>query len=402
MKSKDLEKLNIPDHPGVYFFKGPTGILYIGKATSLRDRVKSYFTTDITLTRGPKIVKMIAEATDISWEQCDSVLEALILESQLIKKHTPIYNTREKDDKSYNYVVITKEDFPRVFTVRERELLIRGSLPFKVKESFGPFPNGLQLREALKIIRKIFPFRDKKGNDTDQERFYRMLGLSPDTSSVTAKKEYAKTIRHIILFFEGKKEKIMRSLEKEMRSFAKKREFERAGDTKKQIFALQHIQDVALIRDDAKRVRNQNFRIEAYDVAHLGGTNSVGVMTVVIDSEIDKNEYRKFKLHNTVKSSDTHALREILERRFSHPEWQYPNLIVVDGSTAQKNTAEKFLESIGSTIPVVAVTKNEYHKPKEIKGKQDITLKYEKQILLANSEAHRFAITYHRSKRNKI
>jgi len=406
MTIQDIKIINIPDYPGVYFFKHGSKILYIGKATSLADRVKSYFVTDVTLSRGPKIVKMLDEATAISWQKTDSVLEALILESQLIKKHSPIYNTREKDDKSYNYVLITEETFPRIFTIRERELLQKGhSFILKnerMKESFGPFPHGTQLREALAIIRKIFPFRDKKAADKNQDRFYQMLGLSPNISSDIAQKEYAKTIRNIILFFQGKKEKILHALEKDMHIYAKKREFEKANDIKKQLFALQHIQDVALIHDDAKQVANQNFRIEAYDVAHLGGASSVGVMTVVIDGELEKNDYRKFILHQPIQGSDTHALREILERRFNHSEWRYPNLIVVDGSVAQKNVAEKFLIKIGSTIPVVALTKDEHHKPKEIRGNKKLAQTFEKEILLANAEAHRFAITFHRNKINKL
>lgn len=391
---------NIPDHPGVYFFQKGRGILYIGKATSLKDRVKSYFNTDIAFSRGPKIVKMIHEATGVTWEETDSVLEALILESQLIKKHSPVYNTREKDDKSYNYVVITDEDFPRVFTVRERELLKKGKLPFKVKKSFGPFPSGNQLREALKIIRKIFPFRDKRAKDSDQERFYKLLGLSPDTASKNAKSEYADVVKNITLFFEGKKNTVIRNLTKKMNAHAKKLEFELANKVKRQLFALQHIQDVSLIKDDLRIIGSKStFRVEAYDAAHLAGSNSVGVMTVFENGEANKNEYRKFKLKNSVKGSDTHALAEILERRLGHPEWRYPNLIVVDGSVAQKRTAERILREIGAIIPVVAVTKDERHKPKDIKGSKVLITKHELDILHANAEAHRFAIKYHRELR---
>ena len=390
---------DIPDNPGVYFFRKGKNILYIGKATSLKDRVKSYFNTDIALSRGPKIVKMLDEATTVTWQETDSVLEALILESQLIKKHSPDYNTREKDDKSYNYIVITNEDFPRIFTVRERELLKKGKLPFKVKKSFGPFPSGTQLREALKIIRKIFPFRDKRAKDSDQERFYRLLGLSPDTTSKNAKSIYNDVIKNIGMFFEGKKNTLVKQMTKQMNSCAKKLEFEKAEKLKRQLFALQHIQDVSLIKDDLRIGGKGMFRIEAYDAAHLRGSNSVGVMTVFENGEANKNEYRKFKLKNPVKGSDTHALAEILERRLGHPEWRYPNLIVVDGSVAQKRVAERILRAIGAMIPVVAVTKDERHKPKDIKGQKTLISKHEVEILHANAEAHRFAVKYHRELR---
>ncbi len=398
MQSKDISK-NIPDNPGVYFFQKGKEILYIGKATSLRDRVKSYFNTDMAFSRGPKIVKMVDEATTVTWQEADSVLEALITESQLIKKHSPIYNTREKDDKSYNYVVMTNEDFPRIFTVRERELLKKGKLPFKVKKSFGPFPNGMQLREALRIIRKIFPFRDKRSKDSDQERFYKMLGLSPDTTSLNAKSTYNDVIKNITLFFSGKKNTVVKNMTKQMNIHAKKREFEMAEKIKRQLFALQHIQDVSLIKDYLRVGSKGMFRIEAYDAAHLQGDNSVGVMTVFENGEANKNEYRKFKLKNSMKGSDTHALAEMLERRLGHPEWRYPNLIVVDGSIAQKRVTERVLRNVGAVIPVVAVTKDEKHNPKDIKGQKDIVMKYEQDILHVNAEAHRFAIKYHRALR---
>ena len=181
-----------------------------------------------------------------------------------------------------------------------------------------------------------------------------------------------------------------------MNAHAKKLEFELANKIKRQLFALQHIQDVSLIKDDFRLHNKGLFRIEAYDAAHLQGNNSVGVMTVFENGEANKNEYRKFKLKNTVKGSDTHALAEMLERRLGHPEWRYPNLIVVDGSVAQKRTAERVLREIGAVIPVVAVTKDERHKPKEIKGQKNLVSKYEVEILHANAEAHRFALKYHR------
>src|SRR3989338_4981810 len=162
MTRKELAKFKLPDNPGVYFFKSGRKILYIGKATSLRDRVRSYFSTSLGDARSSVIVAMIEEAKSISWQKTDSVLEALILEANLIKQYQPKYNTDEKDDKSYNYLVITKEDFPRVLIVRGRELHSPlFAKRYSLNAVFGPFPHGQQLKEALKIVRKIFPFRDK-------------------------------------------------------------------------------------------------------------------------------------------------------------------------------------------------------------------------------------------------
>src|SRR3990167_7275136 len=149
--SEKMKKLNkkLPDHPGVYIFRGPKReILYIGKATSLKSRVASYFRRNLMETRGPIIVGMVEVAKTVDFIETDSVLEALILEAHLIKKHQPSFNTKEKDNKSFNYVVITKEEFPRVITMRGRELGVRSD---EVKYSFGPFPQGGVLREALSL-----------------------------------------------------------------------------------------------------------------------------------------------------------------------------------------------------------------------------------------------------------
>ena len=148
----------------MYFFVGKNKkILYIGKATSLKDRVRSYFNKDVVNTRSPLVSKMLSEFETIEFTKTDSVLEALVLEAHLIKKHQPEANIKEKDNKSFNFVVITKEDFPRVLIVRSRELLNdpTWTSDVQVKYSFGPFPNGTQLKEALKIVRKMFPYRDK-------------------------------------------------------------------------------------------------------------------------------------------------------------------------------------------------------------------------------------------------
>ncbi len=370
---------HLPDSPGVYFFKKGKEILYVGKATSLRDRVKSYFSKDILLTRGPKIEKMLVEATTVEFVATDSVLEALILEANEIKNHQPIYNSLAKDDKSYLYVTVTKEEFPKI-------VVTRGS------GTFGPFPHSAELKEALKIVRKIFPYRDAKCKLTGKPCFNAQIGLCPGPcAGWVSKTEYSKQIRHIKLFFEGKKERLVKTLEKEMIALAKKREFERADEIKKKIFALNHIQDIALMKRDIGR-NSTGFRIEAYDVAHISGTNVVGVMTVVVDGELDKSQYRKFKI-KADKNDDVKNLKEILTRRLNHPEWPTPNLIVVDGGVGQFNVAREMTK-----IPVVAVTKDERHKAKLILGEAKGR---EREILLANSESHRFAINYHRLLRNK-
>lgn len=414
MKNKDLNKFKLPDTPGVYFFLGsPTHkasadrskkILYIGKATSLKDRVKSYFARDILLTRSPLIAKMLEEADRIKFTQTDSVLEALLLEANEIKKHQPVYNSKEKDDKSYNYVTITTEDFPKV-------LITRGS------GTYGPFPHGVELKEALKIVRRIFPYSNsctpcealaKKGRSC-KPCFNAQIGLCPGPcAGWITKKDYKKIIRRITLFFEAKKPQLIKSLEKEMKILATEHKFEEAEKVKRQIFALDHIQDIALIKQDlvtSTKSLATSFRIEAYDVAHLSGKDTVGVMTVVEDGELAKSQYRKFKI-KLDKNDDTANLKEVLTRRLNHPEWRLPGLIIVDGGTGQINAAREVLKLRDLEVPVVSVIKDERHKPSGVMGEigkkengQSSALT--KSILLANSEAHRFAIGYHRKLRGK-
>src|SRR3989344_582999 len=316
---------NFPDTPGVYFFIGANKkILYIGKATSLRNRVRSYFLPNVMETRGPLITKMVRDAVLLEFKATDSVLEAILLEAELIKKFQPPANSKEKDDKSWNYVVVTKEVFPRVLLVRGRMLLFAGDTikGVNIKEVFGPFPQGGLLREALKIVRKIFPFHDTCVPIADHTLkksrpcFNRQIGLCPGVcTGEISKEEYAKTIRNITLFFRGKKRTLVKLLKVEMAEYAKRREFEKAERVKRTIFSLDHIHDVALMKrgyaDDATSV-TKGFRIEAYDIAHLSGTFVVGVMAVIFDGQAKKSDYRKFRIRRKAGVDDTGALFEII------------------------------------------------------------------------------------------
>jgi excinuclease ABC subunit C len=408
MKSPDVKKIieKLPDSPGVYLFKCKEKIVYIGKATSLRDRVRSYFNPDIVDTRSPIIWKMLKEFDFIDFIKTDSVLEALVLEANLIKKYQPEANIKEKDNRSFNFVVITKEDFPKILVVRSRELLVSES--YDIAYSFGPFPSGIQLKEALKIIRKMFPYRDNKCVPASEQKkhpprpcFNRQIGLCPGvcTGEIT-KEEYAERIKNIILFFEGQKKRLVKNLEKQMESFAKKHQFEKANITKRTLFTLTHIQDISLIKEEKIDELN-SFRIEGYDIAHISGTNVVGVMTVIEAGEAKKSDYRKFKIKEDPGVNDTKALGEVLSRRLAHLEWKFPDLLVIDGGLAQKRVAEKIIRQNNLDIPVVSVVKDEYHRPKQILGDKK-WLQYEREIILSNSEAHRFAIGFHKHLRGKL
>ncbi|MEI8337550.1 MAG: GIY-YIG nuclease family protein [bacterium] len=414
MNSQSFKTIKIPNTPGVYFFLGSNKkILYIGKATSLKDRVKSYFTHDIAEVRSPLIEKMVLEAKSIEWKKTDSVLEALLLEADLIKKFSPPYNTKEKDDKSFNCIVITKEDFPRLLIVRKREINFEAlSTPtIQIKSIFGPYPHGAQLKEALKIIRKIIPYRDQKCIPYEEQMinkgftrpcFNRQIGLCPGTcTGEISKKDYAKQINKLELLLSGNIKKLSIVLEKEMKQEAKEKNFESAGKLRNTLYALTHIQDIALIKSNSKNGEQNNFKIESYDIAHLGGESTIGVMVVLEDGETNTNLYRKFNIKTAIKSDDVGALKEVLTRRLAHNEWPYPNLFVIDGGKNQLNLALNLLKENNINIPVVSVLKDETHKAKEILGDKNFTLKYEKEILTSNAEAHRFAITAHRKKRRK-
>lgn len=414
MTLDDFKKINLPEGPGVYFFKKGVDTLYIGKATSLRDRVRSYFNDDLIHTRGRLLVDMVVQADALTYQETDSVLEAFILESELIKKYLPRYNTKEKDNKSFNYVVITREDFPRVLVVRGRNLEKAGTtrqeqienLGFEYTDVFGPFPFGAELREAMKLIRRIFPYRDKcepfvhakmtrsknsaSATHTDLEEsqtpsissdgskitisnafakgkpcFNRSIGLCPGVcTGEMSKEEYTTQISHIRNFFKGKKQAIVADLKKQMHEFAEAQKFEEANEVKKTLLSLSHIHDISMIKKDAQfghvgrsgsktSTSDQKFdiRVEAYDIAHMSGKDMVGVMVVMQDGDFAKDQYKKFNIREIKASNDTGALKQMLERRFRHvgtsnSDWSLPTHIVLDGGTAQMNVAEEVLNTL--------------------------------------------------------
>ncbi len=389
-----MQQLNfkkIPDEPGVYFFWNGSTVTYVGKATSLRSRIRSYFNRDLVAKRGPLVAQVVKDSTRLTWEPSDSVLEALLTEARYIKKLKPFGNSMAKDDRSFNYVVITKEEFPRLRVLRGRELDAKVA-PAMRKSVYGPFTQGASLKEALKIIRKIFPYFDEHSRQENVRHFYQSIGVYP----TSGKKEYQQTIRSIQYLFEGKKRALVRALEREMQRAVRSEAYERAELLKRQMFALTHIQDIALLKDEFRTPDAPGFRIEGFDTAHLRGASPRAVMAVVVNGEPEKGEYRTFTIRTAREADDYQALREVLERRFKHPEWTYPKLIVIDGGHTHLRIAVTVLKRLGQDIEVVAVVKDERHRPREILGKRAIAEAHEASILLAHSEAHRFSIGRHR------
>jgi excinuclease ABC subunit C len=272
-----------------------------------------------------------------------------------------------------------------------------------VQEVYGPFASLSQLRTAMKIIRTMFPYRDTCEVGFTRPCFNAQIKLCPGVCVGTISEvDYKRHISNIKKLFEGKKTEIKKSLEKDMKEYAKKHMFEKAAQERNTLFALDHIKDISLIQEDTiVAFKDRAFRIEAYDIAHISGTSRVGVMTVMIGKQKETGEYRKFKLSEGV-NDDYGGLRDLLLRRFAHKEWTFPDLIVIDGGQAQKEVAEKVLASYALAIPCVSVVKNEHHKPKNILGDKVHVDYHKKEILLVNSEAHRFAISYHKVLRDKV
>ncbi len=420
MKNRSGLYKNLPDTPGVYLMRDAKGdLLYVGKAANLKRRVSSYFLRP----HDRRIDELVSRIAAIDTEKTDTAIEALIREAELIKEHNPPFNIREKDDKSFLYVEITKEEFPRVLLARGRDL---GKEAYKVAKRYGPFTSASNLRDAMKIIRRIFPYSvHAQAMSGEHEReatklrpcFDYELGLCPGTCiQAISKAEYRKMIKNIELFFSGKKERIIRGLEKDMKLAAKNLYFEKAEKIRGRIFALQHIQDIASIAEDkfadtGSPEGKQQLRIEGYDISNISGVSAVGSMVVFIDGKADKNEYRKFKIKTVEGANDVGMMTEVLRRRFSHsslspvPEktWPLPDILLVDGGIGQVNAARHVLREYTLDIPVVGLAKGPERKRNDVVGLipkklKDVDLRT---LIKVRDEAHRFAVAYHKKVRGR-
>lgn len=398
---------NLPETSGVYLMKDKQGeILYIGKAGNLKRRVSSYFLRP----HDSRIERLVSEIAKIDVKETSNTLEALVLESELIKKHQPSYNIREKDDKSFLYVAITKEEFPRILLVRGKEKDKQN-----YKYIYGPFVSASSIREALRIIRRIFPFSthpyDKIGK-FKRPCFDYEVGLCPGTCiNAINKAEYNKNIKHIKYIFSGKMSRILSSLKKEMNVASKNEEFEKANKFKRQIFALQHIQDSTLVSESeplqTKNYKLKTVRVEGYDISNISGTSAVGSMVVFTDGKPDKSEYRKFKINSQSGPDDTGMIREVISRRFSgrHKDWQNPDIILIDGGEGQVSAVKKAITELNINIPVVGIAKGVERKNNRfVCDKRTLNIVEglgKKTLINVRDEAHRYAVSYHRKVRGR-
>ncbi len=442
-RSVKIPYKNFPETPGVYIMKDAGGrVLYVGKAANLRRRVSSYFERPHDV----RIETLVGRIASIDIEEKDTALEALIREAELIKTLTPPFNVREKDDKSFLHFEITREKFPRVLLVRGSGVGEAGAHSRKRRGAvaggaqgrrYGPFTSASSAREALRILRRIFPWSTHDPDEIgalDRPCFNYEIGLCPGTCvGAITHDDYLKNIERLRMFFEGKKARIIRAIERDMKAAAKQEEFEKAEKLRRQMFSLRHIQDTALISDNdallngggeamsgfegtaAGAAGKRGYRIEGYDISNISGTSAVGSMVVFMDGEPDKNEYRKFRIRSVFQPNDVGMLKEVLERRFahssptgsgttasaarkSHERWPMPDLVLIDGGLAQVNTARRVMLKAGLRIPIVGIAKGPKRDRNDIiglvpKGVQKATL------VKVRDEAHRFAISYHKKLR---
>ncbi len=446
----DLAEL--PDSPGIYlFYNIQKELIYVGKATSLKQRVRSYFRSHPPQSPLPShstghggqgggliirpIEEMIHEVDLIDFNVTDSVLEAIILESLFIKRHLPRYNVLGKDDKSWNYLVLTKEVFPRIKAIRQHEIETLKHKNIKALKQYtkiyGPYP-GLNTAAALKLLRRLFHVSDCSPN-RGRPCLYREMGqcLGVCTGDITAAQYRQQVIEPLTLFLKGEKKRVVQSLERRMREASKGQQFEEASRWRDQLAALQRIRDIALINEsfvrdvssfkfgsdyggiatsaDANRLPcndTKNFRIEGYDISNLGATDKVGSMVVFDESGPVKNQYRKFNIKTVVGQSDVDCLAEVLERRLNHAEWPLPQVFLIDGGRPQVNRAREVLARRGVVVSLIGIAKGPERKRNDIilgDKLPETTLfasRFLPLLIRVRDEAHRFAITFNRSKRS--
>ena len=400
----------IPSKPGVYYFLNQTkDIIYIGKATSLKSRVRSYFQGQKTFR---PIEELIEQVHDIKWRVTESVLEAIILEALEIKKHQPKYNVIGKDDKSWNFLVLTKESYPQLQTIRLHDLnqLSKPDQKKRFLKIFGPFPQ-LKTAETLKILRRLFHYSTCKPN-SDHPCLYYQMGqcegvCTGEISTIDYKNQ---VIKPLILFLSGQKKQVINDLTKLMKEKSKNNFFEEAGQLRDQINNLKKIHDLSLIDksffDNVSSSTSRTtkiIRIEGYDISNLSATNIVGSMVVFDQNGPRKKDYRKFKVRDFQKPSDVGALAQVIDRRLKHHEWPLPDYFLIDGGKPQINKIISLLKEKNINRPVIGIAKgikrkkNEFHV--STRKVQSFIEKNKTLFIQVRDEAHRFAINYQKQTR---
>ncbi len=372
MNNKLESKLKtLPKTPGVYFHKDAKGeIIYVGKAAVLNNRVRQYFQK--SRTRDAKTVALVAEIADTDWVEVETELDALFLEAEMVRRYMPRYNILLRDDKSMVYIRIDYDsDYPTVSTTRRP--LDDGA------KYFGPYLSTLSVRQALKLLRRIFPYATRKMPNQRRASLHYHLGLDPGLEDGrTSLEDYRANLRKLISYIEGNRTKIIRELEKDMKSRSKSKDFELAAKTRNQLFALQNLTKQVVFSDKEFLDISKDHalteltdllglivvpqRIEGYDISHMSGTDVVASMVVFTNGASNKSEYRKFKTkkdHN----NDFYNMHETITRRLSErnvKKWGKPSLVLIDGGKGQLDAAIRARDESGqSRIPFIGLAKRE-------------------------------------------
>ena len=368
MNAKLEAKLKtLPRSAGVYFHKSKSGeIIYVGKAALLKNRVRQYFQS--TRDMDVKTRALVEEIEDTDWVETESELDALFLESEMVKRYMPRYNILLRDDKSQMFVRIDmKNEWPTVsFT---RNPIDDGA------EYFGPYYNGFAIKKALRYLRKIFPYYTKPPKDGARPDLDAHIGLSPRVG--TSSDEYKSSLKQLIRYFEGGRKAIIRDIEKQMRQAAKLHDFENAALYRNKLNDLRALQQRIMFGDkefldiskdkalsdlvELFNLKKIPARIEGYDISHMGGANVVASMVVFTNGVSDRASYRKFKTR--IERNDDYAnIQEVLTRRLSEKNiksWGTPDLILIDGGKGQLEAAIKALETYSLRIPIISIAKRD-------------------------------------------
>lgn len=424
----------MPRSAGVYFHKSADGeIIYVGKAAVLKNRVKQYFQN--TRDMDVKTKALVAEIDDTDWIETESEVDALFLESEMVKRYMPRFNILLRDDKSLLYVRINmRDEWPHVsFT---RNPADDGA------EYFGPYYNGFAVKKALRYLRKVFPYYTNPPKHTDRPDLDVHIGLSPRPG--TSSEEYKATLRKLIRYMEGGRKALARELEREMKQAAKLHDFENATVLRNRLHNLRELQSRIMFGDkefldiskdralsdlvDLLGLPKVPARIEGYDISHMSGTNVVASMVVFRNGVSDRAEYRKFKTrieHN----NDFFNMNETISRRLSEKNlkaWGKPDLILIDGGKGQLDAALKARDSLlqgssGAEIPFIGLAKREEQividhrrsnvvlnkrKLAELEGYTTVSDSFTlvnlphsthiiKLLQRIRDESHRFAVSYH-------
>lgn len=408
--AKDIKTIlkKIPDVPGAYLFcNSRGGLIYVGKATSLKNRVRSYFQG----MKNPRPIEfMIGQVAKIKWQTTESALEAAILESELIKKYRPKYNVHWKDDKSWNYFLLTKDEYPRFITMREHEKKqLSAAEQKKFRKIFGPYP-GLNTKAAIKILRRLFDLSFCQPR-AKRPCLYREMGecLGVCTGEISPKEYIAKVIRPLELFLSGHKNKLLLQIEKRMAAESRSENYEEAGRLRDQVKALRRIRDIAMLNESFTRDTvgaKTPLRVEGYDISNLGPGDAVGSMVVFDESGPVKSAYRKFNIKTVAGQNDVGCLSEVLTRRLRHPEWPMADVWLIDGGKPQVNRAAAVAD--GRVPVIVGIAKGPTRKKIEFTFEKKTPaavswVEKNRQLLIkVRDEAHRFAIRFQKTKRKII